>query len=91
MLQIEYTTQFKRDLKLAKRRRNNLDLLEKIIEIIANQKTIPAKYKDRSLRGHWQGFRELHLQPDWLLIYEILPQEKTVVFVRVGTHADLFN
>lgn len=90
-LHIEYTTQFKRDLKLAKRRKNNLELLQHIMKIIAGQKPIPAKHKDHPLTGNWQGFRELHVQPDWLLVYEILAKEKTVIFTRLGSHADLFK
>jgi mRNA interferase YafQ len=91
VLKIEYTTQFKRDLKLAKRRKNNLVLLQELMELIVSQRPIPAKHKDHLLTGNWQGHRELHIQPDWLLIYELLPKEKTVIFTRTGTHADLFD
>lgn len=91
MLHIEYTTQFKRDLKLAKHRKNNLSLLQEIMETIASEKSLHFKYKDHLLAGNWQGHRELHIQPDWLLIYRLVPQEQTVIFTRLGTHSDLFD
>jgi mRNA interferase YafQ len=91
VLKIEYTTQFKRDLKLAKRRKKNIELLQNLMELIVSQKVIPAKHKDHLLTGNWYGHRELHIQPDWLLVYELLLKEKTVIFTRTGTHSDLFD
>jgi mRNA interferase YafQ len=90
MLQVEYTTKFKRDLKLAKRRKKKLLLLHEIMKLIAQEKNLPLKFKDHQLSNNWLGHRELHIQPDWLLIYKVLPKEKIVIFVRTGAHADLF-
>ncbi|HLB56052.1 MAG TPA: type II toxin-antitoxin system YafQ family toxin [Coxiellaceae bacterium] len=90
MLEIEYTTQFKRDLKLAKRRQKSLKKIQIIMEKIAAEESLDQKFHDHSLTGEWKGFRELHIEPDWLLIYEITSDKKTVVFTRTGTHADLF-
>ncbi len=90
MLNVEYTTKIKRDLKLCKRRNKDLNILRRIMKEIEAEKTLPAKLKDHSLSGNWCGFRELHVEPDWLLIYKLIPEEKTVVFVRSGTHSDLF-
>jgi mRNA interferase YafQ len=91
MLQVEYTTQFKRDLKLSQRRRKNLELLHKIMTLIENEEPLGIKLKDHTLSGNWAGHRELHIEPDWLLIYKIVPRKKTVIFVRLGTHSDLFK
>jgi mRNA interferase YafQ len=91
MLLIEYTNQFKRDLKLAKKRRKNLALLQKVMDNIVNEHALDARYKDHLLGNNWAGCRELHIQPDWLLIYEIIPERNTVVFIRTGTHSDLFK
>jgi mRNA interferase YafQ len=57
---------------------------------IEAEKSLPAKLKDHSLSGNWSGFRELHIEPDCLLIYKLVPEKKTVIFVRSGTHSDLF-
>lgn len=91
MLQVEYTTQFKRDLKLSKRRNKNLKALQKIMELIEHEKPLSARLKDHPLSGNWVGHRELHIEPDWLLIYKLLPEQKLVIFIRTGTHADLFD
>ena len=91
MRSIEYTTQFKRDLKLAKRQNKNLGLLEKVMLCIQKKEKLPEKYRDHALSGNWRSHRELHLEPDWLLIYRIPPKENIVIFVRVGSHASLFK
>jgi len=49
------------------------------------------RLKDHALSGNWHGFRELHIEPDWLLIYKLICEEKVVIFTRTGTHSDLFN
>jgi mRNA interferase YafQ len=90
VLNIDHTTQFKRDLKLAKRRQKSLKKIQNIMEKIAAEESLDKKLHDHPLTGPWRGFRELHIEPDWLLIYEITADKKTVVFTRTGTHADLF-
>ena len=69
---------------------HDLSKLQKVIEILAEEKTLPAKYKDHSLTGIYQDFRECHILPDWLLIYRIDKDILTLVLSRTGTHSDLF-
>lgn len=90
MFSIEYTGQFKKDLRRSKRRGLPLEKLENIMGIIALQDPIPESFKDHQLSGNWKGHRELHILPDWLLIYRVIEDDQTVIFVRVGSHADLF-
>ena len=91
MLQVEYTGQFKRDLKLSKRRKKNMAALQKIMETIEQEKQLSPRLRDHVLTGNWVGHRELHIEPDWLLIYKQIPKENTVIFIRTGTHSDLFK
>ena len=91
MLHLEYTNQFKRDLKLAKRRGKNLAILNAVMKQIENEEQLEANKRDHALGGNWYLHRELHIENDWLLIYQILKNEKTVIFVRTGSHADLFK
>lgn len=91
MRKIEYTSQFKRDLKLANKRKKNLGLLQKIMESIAREEPLSQKLKDHILTGNWKNHRELHIESDWLLIYKLVPDENVVIFVRTGTHSDLFT
>lgn len=91
MLSVEYTTKFKKDLKLAKKRNKDLEALRKIMKKIENEEELEGRLKDHPLIGNWHNHRELHIEPDWLLIYKLIQMEKVVVFVRTGTHADLFK
>lgn len=62
------TGQFRKNLKLVKKRRYKLELLEEVLEILQNEEASPAKFMDHPLIGQYAGFRECHIQPDWLLI-----------------------
>lgn len=90
MLKIKYHSKFKKDIKTIKKRNYDLSKLQKVIEILAEEKTLPAKYKDHSLTGIYQDFRECHILPDWLLIYRIDKDILTLVLSRTGTHSELF-
>lgn len=90
-LSVRMTSQFKKDYKLAMKRGMNIELLDKVIDILAMGETLPDKYRDHALTGNWVGHRECHIQPDWLLIYRI---EKSVLVLELsatGTHSDLFG
>lgn len=89
MLNPEYSNQFKRDYKKAKARGKNISSLTTVMDILLNEEPMPAIYRDHQLVGEWKGFRELHIAPDWLLVYRIA--DGTVYFTRTGTHADIFE
>lgn len=89
MLKLNLTTQFKRDLKLCKRRGYNINLLNTIVNTLRIPAALPLKNKDHSLKGNYTGRRECHISPDWLLIYRVEGNE--IYLDRTGTHADLFG
>lgn len=88
---IKFTTQFKRDLKLAKKQNKNIDKLFEIIEILADGNQLPAKYRDHELTGNYKYTRECHIEPDWLLIYEIREDILVLMLNRAGSHSELFQ
>ncbi len=90
MLDIVLSNQFKRDLKLAAKRGYDLDLLDEIVTKLAKKESLPEKYRDHNLTGKYAGFRECHIQPDWLLVYRVDETEIILFLSRTGTHADLF-
>lgn len=90
MLDIVLSNTFKKDLKLTAKRGYNLELLNTVIEKLANQEVLEDKYRDHALTGNYSGFRECHIQPDWLLIYRINNDELFLFLSRTGTHSDLF-
>ena len=87
---IKPTTKFQKDLKRAKRRGYDIPLLTEIIKKLANGENLPEKNKDHSLSGDYEGCRECHITPDWLLIYEIDGSDLILYLTRTGTHSDLF-
>lgn len=91
---IAYTPTFKRDVKKLKKAHYNLDLMyEAIDHIIKNNSDIlKSRYRDHALKGNWQGYRELHIQGDWLLIYKLEKDQisLTTILTRTGSHDKLF-
>ncbi len=77
-------------LKLAKKQHKNLDKLFSVINTLANGETLNAKYKDHDLMGNYKGTRECHIEPDWLLVYEIKDDVLVLMLYRLGTHSELF-
>ena len=88
---LQFSSQFKKDLKLAKKQNKDLGKLFEVIDILANGETLDAKYKDHSLTGNYRGTRECHIEPDWLLIYEIRGDVLVLMLYRLGSHSELFK
>jgi len=74
-----------------KKQQKDLDELDIVIEQLQRQKTLPKRYQDHPLTGNWQGYRECHLAPDWLLIYKIMASDSCLRLARTGSHAELFR
>ena len=83
------TTRFERDLKRAGRRGKDLDKLWRVVERLLARQPLDPRHRPHRLSGEWSAFRECHLEPDWLLIWDQRPD--VLILVRTGTHADLFG
>lgn len=90
MLDVVASNRFKKDLKLAVKRGYKMSLLEAVVDKLAAQEPLDEKYKDHLLTGDYGGFRECHITPDWLLVYQIREKELILFLSRTGTHSDLF-
>ena len=88
---VKYTTQFRKDYKLAIKRGLKIALLEQAITLLAIGQALPAQNRDHALTGDWVGHRECHIQPDWLLIYRIEEDVLVLTLTRTGSHSDLFG
>lgn len=90
-LDIIWTSQFKKDYKIAMKRHLDIDLLDDIIRKLANNEQLPEKNKDHALAGNWVGHRKCHILLDWLLVYRIENDLLVLILSRTGTHSDLFG
>ena len=90
MYKIAASTRFKKDLRLAIKRGYNISLLDGVVTKLASGETLDERYQDHPLKGEYQGCRECHVTPDWLLIYEIENGELILHLTRTGTHSDLY-
>jgi len=84
------TSQFKKDYKLTKKRGKDIRLLLDIIEMLANDMSLPEKFRDHQLTGGYKGYKECQIQSDWLLIYKKTEQKLVLTLTRTGSHIDLF-
>lgn len=89
MLEIFRSTSFKRDVKRMEKRGKDMRKLRTVLTLLIEQTVLPERLGDHPLRGEWASYRDLHVEPDWLLIYRI--KEETLELARTGSHSDLFQ
>lgn len=83
------STQFRRDVKRAEKRGKELGKLRELLSILLAGNELPSRFKDHPLKGDWKGYRDAHIEPDWLLIYRVAGDQ--LLLARTGSHADLFD
>ncbi len=88
MLTIVWQSQFKKDFKHATKRKKKLEKLAHIIKELQHNRALPPKNKNHKLKGNYVDYWECHIEPDWLLIYKLTPEE--LILARTGSHSDLF-
>ncbi|WP_147539354.1 type II toxin-antitoxin system YafQ family toxin [Anaerotruncus rubiinfantis] len=90
MLNLRYSARFKKDYKAMMKRGCNPKLLQEVLELLCEEQPLPPKYRDHSLSGNYEGHRECHILPDWLLIYKVEQDVLLLTLTRTGSHSDLF-
>lgn len=88
MLRFGTTRLFDKDLDLMEKRGKDIGKLERVLQSLICEEALSYQLRDHPLKGNWKGYRELHMEPDWLLIYK--KTDKEIIAVRTGTHSDLF-
>ncbi|OIP07786.1 MAG: type II toxin-antitoxin system mRNA interferase toxin, RelE/StbE family [Rhodocyclales bacterium CG17_big_fil_post_rev_8_21_14_2_50_68_7] len=81
--------QFKRDVRSAEKRGKDMGKLRALLVLLIEGRPLPAEYLDHPLKGKWNGYRDAHIEPDWLLIYRIAGND--LLLARTGLHADIFE
>jgi len=93
-MNVRWRNQFKRDYRRMMKQNKDIDKLDYVIEELAVPNPLPEQYRDHNLIGDYTGYRECHISPDWLLIYDYETRddgEQQLLLVRTGSHADLFE
>jgi addiction module toxin, relE/stbE family len=93
MLKLEFTGRFKKDYKTMIKRGVNPKKLEELLVLLCNEQTLPESYRDHNLVNsrNYKDMRECHIEPDWLLVYQIVNDTLILKLIRTGTHSDLFG
>ena len=89
--ELEYGGQFLKDLKLAKRRGLDLKDLSDVTDLLQEGKALPEKCRDHVLTGNYKGYRECHINPDWLLLWEQHDDQLVLLMLNTGTHSDIYG
>jgi len=88
---IHYEKRYRKQYKLLQKREYNMSLLDEVVLKLANGEKLPEKYKDHPLQGDRRGYRDCHIQGDWVLIYKIDKGILTLVLSETGTHSDILE
>lgn len=92
MYKPKYTKSFNKDIRRLERSgSHDIEKLKVVIHKLINGEPLEPRYKDHKLTGNYEGHRDCHIEPDWLLIYRIDKEMQTITFTRTGSHADLFE
>lgn len=90
-LEIFETKTFRKDIKKVKKQNKDLSILKNVVSLLISQKPLPKKYREHNLVGRLRGYKECHLEPDWLLIYQYDFSNNLLILVRTGSHSELFK
>jgi len=86
-----YSSKIKKQLKITKKHGYNMTLFKDVVTKLSDGELLEPRYNDHPLHGNWDGFRECHILPDWLLIYKIDGKYLLLCLEQTGTHSDLFK
>lgn len=89
--EVQFSKRFKKSYKCAIKRGKDLSKLEKVVELLADGVPLPEQYRNHNLIGDYEGFKECHIEPDWLLIYRYLNNILVLELFDTGSHSDLFK
>jgi len=88
--EVIHTNKILKQLKLMEKRQKDMDKFKEVVSLLAMGTSLPEKYKDHALKGRYKGYRDCHIEPDWILIYQIDNDKLILHLFETGTHSDLF-
>ena len=90
-MKVTRSKKFKRDFKLARKQQKDISYLKEVIEKLRKKQKLPEELNDHKLVGNLKKYRELHLEPDWLLLYRIDDNRNELKFARLGSHSEIYR
>lgn len=90
MYSIDYSNRFKKDVKRCAKRGLNMEALHRVVSLLAETGTLPPEYKSHKLSGNYAGLWECHIEPDWLMVWDQNDTKMKLLFLKTGTHSDIF-
>jgi mRNA interferase YafQ len=87
--QVKQTSRFRKDLKRLIKQGKDMGKLAEVVDILVSGEALGEKYRDHPLASDWSGFRDCHIEPDWLLIYKVEEDILPLTLTRSGSHAEL--
>ena len=91
MYAVIYTAKMAKGVKRVIKRGKDISKLDTVIDLLSTGNPLPERYHDHALKGNWAGCRECHIEPDWLLVYEVYEDALVILATRTGTHSDIFG
>ncbi|MGO9612304.1 MAG: type II toxin-antitoxin system YafQ family toxin [Dissulfurispiraceae bacterium] len=91
MLGFKTTKQFEGDYRLMVKRGKDIEKLKTVMRQLVDQQPLQHRPHEHALTGNLRGYRDCHIEPDWILIYRIDTEVREIIFVRTGSHTDLFG
>lgn len=90
---IDFTSNFKKQLKKAIKQNKNIDELLIVIVKLANKEKLDIKYRNHDLINDktYKECSECHIRPDWLLIYKYVDDKLILVLFAIGSHSEIFG
>ena len=90
MYSIDYTKRFRKDVQLCVKRGLDIARIQKVVALLEQKGQVPLSYKPHKLSGDYKDCWECHIQPNWLLVWEQNDEQLTLLFLRTGSHSDIF-
>ena len=90
MYNIRYSGLFKKQLRLMNKRGKDLAKINDVVYLLSETGNLPSKYRPHKLKGAYAGYWEAHIEPDWLIVWEVNDCELVLILITTGSHSDLF-
>ena len=91
LLSVVSSTRYDKEADRLRKRGKDMSRIVAVVDTLRRRRPLAARHRDHALSGDWRGWRDCHVEPDWVLIYRVDEDARELILGRTGTHADLFG